>query len=228
MSIQSHAVLTSALFALASRCCLAAPTPLVIDSPVKKVFLTEYLTAMGEKLGCHFTVEAKGPAENLLYTQVPGDQNVKTIDDLKRKLRQELPNIAVGQDKRNPKILNIMDNQLSQGTDYVLNKQLDFTYSGALGGLPYTLGKQLDAVITTPNKFNVSHIHLDLVTSVQFDAKKQTVRAILTDYVPLAHYSTILWEADTDEFNGKPRTLVRYYGPASVKPKPADAAPPAP
>ena len=53
----------------------------------------------------------------------------------------------------------------------------------------------------------------DFTTEVTIHARKQPVRQILTNCVPLKKYGRLLWIAESSEKNGKLATVVQYYGP---------------
>ena len=107
-----------------------------------------------------------------------------------------------------------MDRSLQKDANYILNQDVNISYSGQLQNLPDALGKMLDNKITTRRVFTASHFSRDAITNVTVTANRLSVRDVLTDYVPIKTYSHLLWSAEAiQQSNGETSTNVAYFGP---------------
>ncbi len=202
-----------------------------VEEP-KMFMCDEYLFDMGQKFMCHFTLEYRGYAltgkSSVLNSMVTNDANVTTIPLLVAKLRRDLPGFTVAQNSKNPKIVHIIEQALAE-KDYVLNKSTSLRYSGNLvgcvvkdeagrnlvkgNGLVVAVAEKVGVVLDGSEEAGSHGAFNDCVTMVTVNASNTTVRSILTDYIPLGNYKTILWRAVTTKAEGKPEVLVQFYGP---------------
>ena len=155
--------------------------------------------------------------------------NADSIPAFVTNLRNYLDGFVVVEDARNPKILHIIDKALAEDPDYVLNKRISLKYSGGLrptwseekpmdppvGGLIPALaqkaGRYYSSPVDTPGR-QASVLRLTLSEpnlQLSIDATNQTVRSIMTDYLPLGK-KPILWRAVTEN-QGEVRVLVEYW-----------------
>lgn len=106
------------------------------DQPPAVMPYRDYLSVVGAKLGCYFTLEYRhqGPAMTMLMAEVTDDLSITSIDSLLRKLRRDLNAFAIFQDQRNPRILHLVDRVLQQQPGYPLDKKLSLDYRGNLVG----------------------------------------------------------------------------------------------
>lgn len=57
-----------------------------------------------------------------------------------------------------------------------------------------------------------THAFGDDFSKVEVKADNQAIRQILTDFLPLKGYNPKIWLAETRVEDGKPITIVQYYG----------------
>lgn len=190
-------------------------TPATPKMP-EKIWIWLYLPQMARHLNCFYTLELK--PDNLFtgpgVEDVTDDQSIKTVSALVKKLQKELSTFAVSQDEGNPRIIHLKAASLTNDKRYVLDQKTTINYVGRLRFLPDTLGQQNHLPIITQYAFSEAVISIDNSTLVRFSATNSTIRSILTDYVPLAHYNRLLWYAETKTREGKVYTQVNYNGPA--------------
>lgn len=198
--------------------------------------LKDYLGEVGNRIGCYFTFEYRGHAvtgrPSNLQGVVSNDLTVASIPALRSKLRSDLHGFSVVQDSKNPKILHLIEQELERQPDNVLNQKINLIYSGNLvacvvkdiqgrnlsngEGLVAAMGKIVGGIRDGSEEAGSNILEgqiTDCVTVVNINATNQTVRSILTDYLPATNYCSILWRAVTTRQEGKPMVLVQFYGP---------------
>lgn len=204
----------------------------VQQQSVKKVEMYNYLCEAGARLGCYFTVERNAEEEQSAFAPnlyMRNSKPVSSVTALIAKLNKEFPGISVVQDEQNPKIIHLMDASLEKISQYPMDQKTSIAYSGPLLNLPNAIGRQTHLTVAKEYVYLTPAPSLDYATQVKVAAKNQTVRSILSTYVPLQHYNRFLWTASVRMYEGKPYTWVEYYGPAPVKAtvpeKPENTAP---
>ncbi len=190
--------------------------------------LDRYLTSIGSSLNIYFTLEIdnrgvrsgiskqKNPSHfsPLFGAVVSEETKISNVSVLMDKLHRQFPSIAIVRDKKITSIFHIMDRSLQKDANYILNQDVNISYSGQLQNLPDALGKMLDNKITTRRVFTASHFSRDAITNVTVTANRLSVRDVLTDYVPIKTYSHLLWSAEAiQQSNGETSTNVAYFGP---------------
>jgi hypothetical protein len=193
-------------------------------------FTIDGLSENCAKLGCYLTFESQsfsvtGKA-SLVQNMVTTNLSADSIPAFESILRNYLDGFVVVEDARNPKILHIIDKALAEDPDYVLNKRISLKYSGGLrptwskekpfdppvGGLMPALAPKAGRIMSSAldrsgavlrSAFDFREPNLQL----SIDATNQTVRSILTDYLPLGN-KPILWRAATEKDQGEVWVLV--------------------
>jgi hypothetical protein len=198
----------------------------------------DYLFLIGPKLGCYFTLEYQSykltrqpPRIEALITFTTNDLAVASTADLVSNLRRSLNGFAVEQDVKNPKVIHIIEGVLEQQKDYILNKRTSLSYSGNLvncvvedahgrnlihgEGIVNAMANKVGDIRSGTAEAGSQGGFDDCSTVVSIDATNETVRSILTDYIPLAGYKTVLWRAATTTTGreGNTNVLVQFYGP---------------
>lgn len=185
-------------------------------SASRSVPLDDYLINMGQKLSLFFTIEAMQSGHKTLsplqIAVLPASPQPTSKEALILFLKSNLPSAAVFQDGHTANVIHIVETSLTKSGDYALQDHLDFSFSGRLNDLPDALSGPLQGRIGRQRFFAVGFTKMDLYTHIAFNVKGRTVRSLLTDFVPIPKYSHILWDAVTQEVNGKPVTLVAYHG----------------
>jgi len=197
----------------------------------------DYLFLIGPKLGCYFTLEYQSykltrqlPRIESFITFTTNDLAVASTADLVSNLRRSLNGFTIEQDVKNPKVIHIIEGILERQKDYVLNKRTSLSYSGNLvncvvidaqgrnlvhgEGIVNAMANKVGGIQNGTTGDNSQGGFDDCSTLVSIDATNETVRSILTDYIPLAGYKTILWRAATTITGreGKTNVLIQFYG----------------
>ena len=189
------------------------------------LYLRDYLTRVGAKLNCYFTLELDSRLTPFLFgdntnrkssplfdPSVKEDPSVHTVGELIKKLKQDFPADLIVQSKENPNIIHLIDSSLLADADYAMQKQTSVTYSGLLYEFPTAIGSRV-AGVTAQQWFVSPGPSNDWTTTVDIHDSHGTVRELLTQNVPLANYKHIIWVAETIPKPGKIETQVQFYGP---------------
>lgn len=187
--------------------------------------LDNYLTVIGAKLNCYFTLELDSRRQPqvfrnkasvrfspLLVASTKEDVGIDTVHALVKKLQRELPEVHVVQSKEYPRIIHLIDASLLADADYSIQKRTSITYSGLPSQFPGAIGKSVTG-ITSRQWFMFPIVNNDWATTVHVRVSQGTVRDLLTQAVPLAGYKHIIWVAETFAKQGKAETQVQFYGP---------------
>ena len=182
-----------------------------------KQSLQEFLTNVGVRLDCYFTIEtfSKSPLKiaSLNIADVNIKPDVTTRDLLIAKLRKELPGTMIVHKEDRPAIIHIIAEPLHRMEGYSLNRVCDVVFTGTPRGLVEKLGTLLDGLgPRTSGGFSGVTID-DAATPISVRAQNRPVREVLTDCIPLSAYYRLLWIADTTLAAGHPRTTVTYRCP---------------
>ncbi len=197
----------------------------MVPSVDSRMSLDDYLTVVGARLNCYFTLEldsrrqpqvfgekASFKLSPLLVASTKEDGSTITIHALIKKLQRELPEVHIAQSKEDPRIIHLIDASLLADADYSIQKRASITYSGLLYQFPDAIGKSV-AGLTSRQWLMVPVFNFDWATTVHVRASQGTVRELLTQAVPLAGYKHIIWVAETFAKQGKAETQVQFYGP---------------
>jgi hypothetical protein len=225
----------SALFLTLCTSLFAAEDPVALAEiqEVTEVPGLDYLSEIGQKLGCHFTVEYRS---YLLTGKMPkirenvsNDLSISSLAALVTKLRRDLPGYTIATDPKHAKVVHIVEDALENQKDYVLNKKLTLKYSGHLAtcegtdeagrriprgiGLVRALAEQVGNLQQGSDEAGNARTIIDCWTEVNVDVKNQAVRSILTDCLPISNYKAVLWRAvTTRDVHGKTVVTVQFSG----------------
>jgi hypothetical protein len=198
----------------------------------------DYLFLIGPKLGCYFTLEYRSykltrqtPRIEAFITFTTNDLAVASTADLVSNLRRSLDGFIIEQDVKNPKVIHIIEGVLEQQKDYVLKKRTNLSYSGNLvncnvidaqgrnlvhgEGIVNAMASKVGGIQNGTTEAGSQGAFDDCFTVVNIEATNEMVRSILTDYIPLAGYKTVLWRAVTTvtRLEVETNVLVQFYGP---------------
>src|ERR1035437_1744719 len=200
----------------------------------------DVLRETGTKLGCHFTLEYQGfgitGKETKATLPVRVDLSADSIPSLISRLRDYLDGFMVEEDAKNLKIVHIIEKVLADDKNYALNKRISLNYFGRLAptnipipakpGYETTTGGLLAAVAEKAGDIrggsddvginNFLGMVSDRGTRINVNATNETVRSILTDCLPAANYSPVMWRAVTTTQNGESCVLVQFFGQKST------------
>jgi hypothetical protein len=197
--------------------CLAAEEHAVRHVPSNQPeFWERYLYGAFHDLGYSFTIEIKvrepdDPKYESVY--IVDDEVVDSVDAVIAKASKNLKDFSFVKNKRNPRIIHVIDNDLRKLPNYPLDQKMSLKFSGIAADLSRSIHKRFPTLVPRTSG-DIHKAFDDNVTKIECDAKDEIVRDILTDCVPRKGYCTILWRAETEIFKGKRETFVQYYGPA--------------
>ena len=195
-----------------------------------KIHFKKFLTEMGDKFDCYFTVESVGKEGVLnnfiLDAMVEIDTNAaQNLDTLVAWLSNGLViqwtstngtnRISIVVDKvgqRKP-IIRLRDTRLEIVSNYALNRQIGLQYAGSAVGLLDELTK-VDANIEKQRIFSVGGgpIVMDYETQVRVSCTNEPIRDILTYCIPLSGYSRVIWSSCASAKQEAPSVIIQFYG----------------
>lgn len=199
----------------------------VKDSPNElAISLLQYLQQLGDLCDCFFTIEESWtqgePMNSLSSHLVPATLGSGDAQQELKKLTKLVPNLVFEVDAQNPAIIHVIDSRLAQLHSYSMDQTvhgIDFT--GKVNDLLVEISRK-GIKISPQTGFAVGDplaTRMDATTVVQVKQDHATVRALLSDSIPLKSYSRILWTASTERHTGAV-TVVNFTGPRTVKDKP--------
>jgi hypothetical protein len=194
-------------------------TPLIAQDATRNselVPLGQVLDAAAVKYDCYFTIEYNTTlsVENSVRSaNIPNDLSI-SIKSFVKKLQTALPADRISIDSGNPKIIHIVDAGLSNKTGYPMSKVTSSKYTGPVALLPDAIGKSLGINLMTPTVYAANMSPSDPTTQVSTQEVSRPVRDILSDFVPLDHYSRIIWtsEIQNRKPSGEFSVWVTYWG----------------
>lgn len=174
------------------------------------------VTWMASKLDCYFTIEEFSGPSRRDYNEISGKviqvrTDVRTIDDLVQALRDAHKNAVVFRNPKNTAVIHIIHKTLHGNEKHFLNQKINISHDGSPTGLIEAIGKQ-SGRLSLPKLYSFSGrgIDADGKTKIRVRAHGQTVRSILTDFVPLSEFRRVLWVSETE--NSLKTTEVRFKG----------------
>jgi len=208
-------------------------TSLPVETPRAVMPYELFLSDVGGKIGCHFTLEYQ---DYSLIGRLPAIRSETTNDlseisatGLLSKLRRDLQGFTIVPDAKNPAIIHIIEQALEYQENYPLNRSVTLAYSGNLvgcvvkdsqgnnlvkgEGLVTTIAKNVEGLVSGSANHDGREAFDDCITEVTVNATNEIVRGILTGCVPLANYSTIVWRAVASKEGKKSKVFVQFYGP---------------
>jgi hypothetical protein len=196
---------------------LVAEENTVLHTPSnQREFWEHYLYSTGKSLSCYFTIEivareAGDPKNRDRY--LLDDEEVTSVDEVIDKVSKNRKTFTFLKNKKNPRIVHIIDNDLRKIPDYPIDQKMDLEYSGSLDELSIAIEKKFPTLGPRRSGEVSQFLIADPITEIEIDIKDTTVRDILTDCVPLKGYQPLLWRAETEKIEGKHKTILQYYGP---------------
>lgn len=192
------------------------------EEPKKQeTFLMQYLVELGNKYNCFFTIEEAwrdgdpmNKMESYSFQKLSGNEGLQLALG---KLRRAVSNFTFEIDKRNPRIVHIIDARLIQQKEYGLEKVLSsIDFKGNINDLVTAISRQ--GVAISPPVLTDAHEGMtrDSGTIVQMKGKELKVRDVLSNSIPLEGRGRILWIARTKlgkgevsyvQFRGQKRTI---------------------
>jgi hypothetical protein len=169
---------------------------------------------VAEALDCYFTIERFARIRSpLSHGNTITREDVATIDALVDKLNENLTGVTAVRSRRNPSVVHLIEDDLSDLDQYVMDEKVTIKYMGTPYGLTDELqrefrgrvGPQLAGVTPAPP--------IDHVTQIDVDADNLRLRDVLANAVPLKGYNRIIWDAATKERKGGYYTGVNFFGP---------------
>ncbi|QDU37694.1 hypothetical protein Mal4_20100 [Maioricimonas rarisocia] len=185
------------------------------DIPVDHSNPGLYKDHMAIKFQCHFTIEYLSGSDNYFTSREDLNPDVSSIDDLVKEFEQKtnLRVVVDRQDEQHP-VLHLIDKELGKKSE-VLDRKIDFQYSGRVGDIAAVMEKQRIPGIEPPRSgIGPLEAFNDHVTEVTIDVKQTSIRHILTHCVDLDEYKRTIWSAKTYQAeDGTWKTQIRFYGP---------------
>ncbi len=199
----------------------AAQPPVALNKPpvTTPINAVRYIERMGVKFDCYFTFEwNEGNKSYLFNRQVIPKDDVTTLPRLIEWLHNELPDFEVVHDAQNPVVIHLRASFLKRSENQVLDEKIAVQYEGAVRKLPNLIGKRTVSKIVFENGGDYpSPMPHDWYTKVKIRAKDQTVRSILSNYLPFSRYCPLLWIADLRE-NAISTQRISFFGPTGYRP----------
>lgn len=163
--------------------------------------LLNYLAEMAKHYDRFFTVEEAWrpdkPKDSIDNNWLPRPSEKRGLEQELAQLRRVVPNLIYEIDKRNPRVVHIMDARLAQQKEYGLEsaiRSIDFT--GKVNDLPSEIGKQ--GIPLSPLLITFKFEQADYSTEVRVRGEELKVRDALSNFVPLqGRTKRILWIART-------------------------------
>jgi len=194
------------------------------------ILLHKYLTEIGDKFDCYFTIESIGKEgvlnNQILDAMVEIDTNAdQSLDSLVTFLKNSLViqwksvnetnmiSIAIDRVEGRKPIIRLRDRRLAVVKNYVLDRKVGLQYEGAADGLIDSLAK-VNANIRKQRLFLAGQgpIIVDHETQVRVSCTNKPIRDILTDCIPLPGYSRVIWSSYTDGKEESPSVIIMFYG----------------
>jgi hypothetical protein len=185
------------------------------------VGLVDFVIEAGATLNCRFTFEeiasTKSRTSALEGAEVT-PANVQSVAELVSKLKNDLEEVHVEAVTWNGQftLIRLIETSLVKKAGYALDLPVTMEFQGTLHNLIAALNKQLPAI----GPVTMGGIPMDIedyTTQTSIAVKRQPVRDVLTNAVPLRNYGPLLWVAKTRDQDGSAKTEVRFCGAQKQK-----------
>lgn len=179
------------------------------------VIWKHYLRLNGDRLGYQFTFEEihrpgeRSPGQGVL---IRDDERITSIEQLIAKLSKAIKGLSFIVDKKHPRVVHIIDDELLKMEGYVLDKPINIQFKGTPRGLVEDLEAKMPNISARRSGTNTEAFDDDL-TQISADDRDKPLRDVLTDIVPLKEYGPFLWIAETSFVEDRPVTIIQHYGP---------------
>jgi hypothetical protein len=188
-----------------------------VQQPTKYIPLMQFLPDAGEKFGLYFTLERDqrvAYGSSLERRNIIEPIDLKTGDDLLAYLRRERDDAVIISDPTNAKVFHIVEKTLLNDSKYRLDEKVQIKFKGTPSGLLDLLYKQSNGFfLPTPDRV-IGMPAIDRDTSINVDAKGEGYRSVLSNGLPLDHYSHLLWVGDAEEISGN--LVIQIYWQGTV------------
>src|SRR5665213_169729 len=180
--------------------------------------LWDYLYRQGVKLDCYFTIEEmtqeEGGDDWITEHEVQAGNDPSSIEKMIEQLSAQLKGVHIYRSKENPAVVHFIDERLEKEKEYSLPKCVTIKFRGT----PVELVEKLQRT-----SFENLHPKMggvfsggiggyDFTTKIYCSTGGASVRRVLTDWLPLSHYTRTLWIAETQRTDGKLETGVDHLG----------------
>jgi hypothetical protein len=181
--------------------------------------LSEVLYRLGVDYDEYFTIEeawsTDGSSPMLRNRQIVRPEGKPGLTRELEQIRRTLPDFAYSLDRRQPRVVHVMDSRLLRQKRYSMNatvKHLDL--SGTVLELVSAISGQGIPVSPERQMGTEEFLFADFKTMVHVKGKSLKVRDALTDFIPLrGRTSRILWIAET-KLGTRETTYIRFQGAA--------------
>jgi hypothetical protein len=190
----------------------------------ESVFIDEALRRIGARSDVYFTIELDKRKEVISpfeTTYVDDPIQLKSVDDIIHLIKDDFPRADVVRDKKNPKILHIIEGSLTRLPGYAPDAIEDIRYSGSPTGLAQKLASVTNNAVECLGALVPNGDGDDRMSKISVDVKNCPIRDILSDSLPFQNYSRILWHIQYTEVENREVALVFFGGPIPSKPTPA-------
>lgn len=178
--------------------------------------LEMYLLEICPKLGLQFTEEIANPPKSQAFldfwAQAPINWKDRETFFTFLKSIEKSSGFVFKIDQKHPKVIHVIDSQLIGLEHYAIEQTVDFEYAGTLGmHFMRALHNEVDHLEPRMGG-DWRRSFDDNMTPIAIAIKKQQVRQLLTDAVPLKCYESRLWRAVTELDKKLPVSTVQYFG----------------
>ena len=163
--------------------------------PVEEEQLLAWLMQQGERLPCYFTLELFAPREpdvrplDVKKVKIPAPATVK---ELIQQLRQHVPEAHLIIRETKPPVIHLVDRRLLETDGYPLEIPLRLSFAGTPQELVKTIDERLPQ-FTLQTGMAIGDHAGDHVTPIELKNGEGSVRELVTDALPRAGYSPVLW-----------------------------------
>ena len=178
--------------------------------------LWKYLYRQGIQLDCYFTIEVMNREFDDWITEhdVQVTNEPSSREKMIEQLSAQLKGVHVYRSKENPAIVHIIDERLEKEKEYSLPKCVAVKFRGTPDELVEKLHQtsfenlhpKRSGVFSSGARFG------DFTTETHCSTRGASARRVLTDWLPLSHYTRILWTSETRRIKGELDTGVNYGG----------------
>lgn len=214
-----------ALLLAGSGCSLAQPENPMSKDTDATVPLLAYLHKLGNTYDCFFTLEESwvhGETMNFLASSPVPDEPAKgKLPQELEKLAALVPHLIFQRDPDNPRIIHVIDERVWDLASYSMSQVIPYIdYTGKSNDMVNELAKrglrvapQTGFIAGDPLAFR-----LDVTTIFHMKGERISVRSALSNCIPLANYSRVMWIATTERRVGSV-TEINLRGPRSYNPE---------
>ena len=179
-----------------------------------------YLAQLGDRFDCYFTIEESWSGSEIMNSLAshlvspskagPDDLNQRLLE-----LSASVPSFTFKIDENNGRIVHVIDSRLQRLSPYSMDRVVSrLEFDGGVDDLVRAIARN-GVAISPQTGFGVGDPVVerrDWTTVVHINAEGLTVRALLSDFIPLKNYERVMWVATTERRKGA-ITQVNFKGP---------------